>query len=197
MVNSESQTKEQEQAVKQRNESSDSESSSRVTDDRPDSLQSEVSHTESLDGTGAPSVAAEPPDHTAGAQRDQAAAASEEPSGRPVDAGSDDPNSSGDKKVVKTAPGGIVTHRPLEESKNVISPSGTGKKTNAANQKTAETRDSVLDHSANLEQKGQTNQKGKNKSKKETAEPKVASGSETASQVTLNNVHKAPRCTQV
>lgn len=198
MVKSEDQTlsQEQEQAVKQIPESSDSESSSRVTDDRPDSLQSEASHTESLDGTGASSTAAEPPEHTAGTERNQAADASEKPSGEPGDGGSDSPNSSGDK-VVKTAPGEIPTHRPLEESKNDTSPPSMGKKTNAANQKTADTREPVLDHNANVEQKDQTNQNGKNKSKQETTKRKVASASETPSQVTLINVHKAPRCKHV
>lgn len=186
----------QEQVVKQRNESSDSESSDRVMDDASDSLQGEESHVESLEGTETSNPAAESPEHTAGAQRDQTADtkepdASEESLGRPGEGESDGPNSSGDK-VVKTAPGDIPTQRPPEESKNVISPSGTGEKTNAADKKTAETREPVLDHNANMDQKGQSDQK--NKSKQETTEQKVAFGSETPSQVTLINPHEASCC---
>lgn len=182
-MNQESQTNlSKEQAVKQRNESSDSESSDRLMDDRADSLQGEVSHVESLDGTEASTSGAEPPEDTAGAQSDQTADAkeadaSEGSSGRPGEGEKDGPHSSGDK-VVKTAQGDIPTQRPLEESKNVISPSGTSKQT--ANKKTAETRGSVLDHNANVEQKGPTNQKG-NKSKQKTTEQKV----------TLMNTHEA------
>lgn len=201
MVNPESQSnlsQEQEQVVKQRNGSSDSESSDHVMDDKPDSLQSEASHVESLDGSAASNPAAEPSEHTAGAQRDQTADTKEadgpeESSGRPGEGESDGPNSSGDK-VVKTAPGDIPTQRPLEESKNVISPSGKGKKTTAANKNVAETKEPVLDHNANVERKGQTNQKGKNKSKQETTEQKVALGSQTPSQVTLINAHEASAC---
>lgn len=200
MVNPESQSNlspEQEQVIKQRNESSDSESSDHVMDDRPDSLQSQVSHDESLDRTGAsnptadPSEhAAEPSEHTAGAQRDQTADTkeadgAEESPGRPGEGESDGLNSSGDK-IVKMAPGEIPTQRPLEERKNVTSSSGTSKKTQAAN-KTAETRETLLDHNAHVEGKGQANQKGSNKSKKATTEQKVAFGSETPSQVMLIN----------
>lgn len=201
MVNPESQSNlslEKKQVVKQRNESSDSESSDCVMDERPDSVQSQVSCPESLDGTGASNPAAEPSEHAAGPQRDQTADTKEadgpkDSPGRPGEGESDGPNSSGDK-VAKTAPGEIPTQRTLEESKNVTAASGMSKKTQAANKKTAETREALLDHNANVEGKGQTKQKGTNESKQEATEQKVAFGSETPSQVTLMNAHEASWC---
>lgn len=181
------------QAVKQKNESSDSESSDQAMDDEPDPLQDGVSHPESLDGSIASHPAAEPSKHPTGAQSDQTAdtnkaEGSEEASGR---------TGEGDQ-VFKTAPGVTPTQRPLEESKSVTSPSGTGKKSKAANKNTVKAREPVLDENANTEsnvkKKGQANQKGKNASKLETTEQKMACGSQAPSQVTLINAQKVLSC---
>lgn len=167
----------QEQAVKHRTESSDSESSDHVIDDCPDSLQGE-------EGPGESNPAAEPSEPTAAAPKEQMADTKEadgskEVPGRPGEGEGDGPNPSGDT-VVKTAPGDAPTERPLEHSKNVMS--GEGKK------KAAETRQVVLDLNAN--------QTGTNKSNQETTEQKVAVGCETPSQVTPMNMHEAPRRSQ-
>lgn len=202
MVNPESQYNlSQEQVVNRRKESSDSESSDSVMDDRPDSLQSQASHVKSLDGTEASKPAAEPSEHTAGAQKDQTADQKEadgpEKSSGPTGGGeSESPKSTGDK-VVKKAPDDIPTQRPLGESKNVNSPSGTAKKTKTASNKLAKTREAVLDHNANMERKRQTTQKGKNKSKQETAEQKAVFSSQTPAQVTLIHTHVASWCSRV
>lgn len=189
------------QAGKQKNESSDSESSDQAMDDEPDPLQDGVSHQESLDVSVASRPAAEPSKHPTGAQRNQTADTNkaegfEEASGRPGE-GESDLASSGDQ-VVKTAPGVTPTQRPLEESQSVTSPSGTGKKSKAANKSMVKTREPVLDENANVEsnvkQNGKANQKGKNASKLETTEQKMACGSQTPSQVTLINAHKVLSC---
>lgn len=176
----------QEQAVKQRTESSDSESSDHVIDDCPDSLQGEEGPAES-------NPAAEPSEPTAAAPKEQTADTKEadgpeEAPGRPGEGEGDGPNSCADT-VVKTAPGDAPTEQPLEHSKNVMS--GEGKK--KANKKAAETTEPVLDLNANVERAGRTNQTGTNESNQETTEQKVAVGCETPSQVTPMNAHEAPR----
>lgn len=170
--------------MKQRTESSDSESSDHVMDDCPDSLQGE-------EGPGESNPAAELSEPTAAAPKEQTADTKEadgpeEVPGRPGEGEGDGPNSSADT-VVKTAPGDAPTERPLEHSKNVMS--GEGKK--KANKKAAETREPVLDLNANVEGTGRTNQTGTNKSNQETTEQKVAVGCETPSQVTPMNAHEA------
>lgn len=198
MVNPERQSNlSQEQVLKQGNESSESEGFSYVMDGRTDSLQG-VLHAENRDGTGASNPDAEPSKHAAGAQRDQTADSKgaegpEESSVQPGEAESDGPNSSGDK-VDKTTPGDIPTHRPLEESKNLISSSGTSKKAKAANKNSSETRRPSLDYNANVEQKGKTDQKEKNKSTQETPEQKVAFGAEPRTQLSLVKAHEASWC---
>lgn len=185
----------QEESVWKRSESSGSEESKDAMDEGPDSLQDEASHTESLDSSMAPTPGAEPSEHTKGAVRDQTTDR-EEASDRPGESGKDKPNSPGDQ-IVKTAPSDTATERPVEESKSVMSPTNEGKKSKSANKNMVNTKQSVLDHNANVEsngkQQGKTNQTGKNKSKQKTIEQKMVFGPQPPIQVTLINVHKVPK----
>lgn len=182
----------QKESVKKRNESSGSEEAKDSMDERPDSLQDEASHTDSLDSSIASTPGAEPSEHKTGAEGEQTTyreeeKGSKEASGRPGESVKDRPKSSEDQ-IVKTAPGDTPTGRAVEESKCVMSSSDVGNK-NMVN-----TREPVLDHNANMEsdgkQKGKSNQTGKT-SKQETTEQKMVFGSQPPSQVTLINAHKA------
>lgn len=187
----------QKETVKKRSESSGSEESKDAMDEGPDSLQDEASHMESLDSSMASTPGAEPSEHTTGAVRDQTTdreEGSKEASGRPGESGKDKPNSPGDQ-IVKTAPSDTPTERPVEESKSVMSPTDEGKKSKSANKNMINTRESVLDHNANVEsngkQQGKTNQK--NKSKQKTTEQKMVFGPQPPLQVTLINVHEVQK----
>lgn len=203
-MDSGSQSTNSEQSLKKRNELSDSECSDHAMDDRPDSVQDGVSHTESLDSSISSKHGAEPCEHMTGAVRDKAtdgeeAEGSKEASSSPGESVNDTPHSSRDQ-IVKTAPD-TPTQRPVEETKSVMSRSGTGQKSKAANNNTVKKREPVLDHNANEEsnekQKANTNQKRKNESKQKTTEQNMVFGFQTPSQVTLINSHEASTCRKV
>lgn len=188
-MDSRSQSTNNEQSLKKRNELSDSECSDHAMDDRPDSVQDGVSHTESLDSSISSEHGAEPCEHMTGAAKDQA-------TDREESEGSKEASSSPGKNVNDT-PG----QRPVEESKSLMSQSGTGQKSKAANKNTVKNREPVLDHNANEEsnekQKANTNKKKKNESKQKTTEQNMVFGFQTPSQVTLINTHEAPTCKKV
>lgn len=192
-----------EQSLKKRNELSDSECSDHAMNDRPDPVQDGVLHTESFDSSISSEHGAEPCEHMTGAVRDQAtdgeeSEGSKEASSSPEKSVNDTPHSSRDQ-IVKTPD--TPTQRPVEESKSVMSRSGTGQKSKAANKNTVKNRESVLDHNANEEsnakRKANTNQKRKNESKQKTTEQNMVFGSQTPSQVTMINTHEASTCRKV